>query len=99
MNRSAARSLTRRNALANDARKALATYQQLTKMQQRAEQGQGDQVDPDLAHDQAVKRLLWAEAHIQRALYLQTSGRAGRRDATLVTVLREYEQDKGQRPS
>ena len=95
MIRSAARSLTRRNALANDARKALATYQQLTKMQQRAEQGQDTgQVDPDLAHDQAVKRLLWAEAHVQRALYLQTSGRLGVKDATLVTVLREHEPRK-----
>lgn len=91
MVRSVRRSLTRRKNAANKARKMLATYQALADMQQRAEQGQNDQVTPDAAHDQAVKRLLWAEAYIQHALYLQTSGRLGIQDATLLDVLRQHE--------
>jgi hypothetical protein len=91
MIRSAARSLTRRKALANDARKALAAFQDYATAQQAAEKA-GDTDSADLYWDQAAKRLLWAEAHAQRALYLHTGGRLGVKDATLVTVLRQHEE-------
>lgn len=80
-----ARSVTRRRALANDARKYLAAYQQLASTKANTE------AMADLLQDHAVKRLLWAEAKVQQALWLQTSGRLGVKDATLMTVLREHE--------
>lgn len=93
MPRSAAKSVTRRKALANDARKYLATYQQVIGLQKGAEDAEDHDADAraDLMHDQATKRLLWAEAKVQQALYLQTNGRLGSKDATLMTVLREHE--------
>lgn len=95
MIRSAARSITRRKAAAQDARKFLATYQALVGIQAEAEKAGNDE-KADLFHDQAVKRLLWAEAKVQQALYLQTSGRLGDKDATLVTVLRQHAARKAQ---
>lgn len=105
MSRSAVRSLTRRKSLANDARKALAGFQSTVDFQRDAEapdaQPDASGVMPtdraDLFHQHAVKRLLWAIAFCERALFLQTNGRAGSQVATAMTVQRDLEA-KGQRP-
>jgi hypothetical protein len=90
MIRSTRRSITSRKNAANKARKMLATFQQLATLQNQAEKA-GDEAQADLMHDHATKRLLWAEAYVQQALALQTRGRLGNADATMITVLREHQ--------
>lgn len=90
MIRSTRRSITKRKAHADKARKMLATYRQLATLQQEAEKA-GNDAQADLMHDHATKRLLWAEAYVQQALALQTHGRLGNANATMMTVLREQE--------
>jgi hypothetical protein len=90
MVRSVRRSVTKRKNAADKARKMLATYRELAGLQHAAEKA-GDDAQADLMHDHATKRLLWAQAYVQQALALQTHGRLGNANATLITVLREEE--------
>lgn len=83
--RPAAKSVTKRRALTNDARKFLGAYRNLTAVKPTTD---------DMAvrlQDAAVKRLLWAEAMVQQALYLQTNGQLGVQNATANSVRRQHE--------
>lgn len=91
MVRSVRRSVTQRKNAADKARKMLATYRELATLQQKAEKAENE-AQADLYYDHATKRLLWAEAYTQQALALQTHGRLGNANATLMTVLREHEE-------
>lgn len=85
------RSITRRRDNATEARKSLRRYSDLTTLDT-------DTLTPDqkqIAHINRVKALLWAQARIESALWLETSGELGyeastpRQIAARITLAKE----------
>lgn len=71
-----ARSLTRRREAAAAARKSAGKYSDWTRVKPR------DSEEEAAAHLRRVNELLWAQAHIERALWLETGGVYGDEVAT-----------------
>lgn len=80
LNRPLRRTKTRRDAHAQDARKALSVYRNTLS------------VDADEVRPGRLSRLLWAAAFIEQAIYLETGGALGEAAARPASVVRRLSQ-------